>query len=99
MPISSSSPLCFLGRQPPPAPGRGCQDDIVVEIYLHYLVHGLDAAQGDVLLPQQLVASLLAGRRVQLQREAEGGDEEAARVARGHPTHPVREHKNNPGRA
>ena len=96
MPISSSSPLCFLDRQPLPAPGRGCQY-IVVDI--DHLVHGLDAAQGDVLLPQQLVASLLAGRCVQLEREAEGGDEEAARVARGHPTHPVREHKNNPGRA
>ena len=96
MPISSSSPPGFLGRQPRPAPGRGCQD-IVDEIY--YLVHGLDAAQGDVLLPQQLVAPLLAGRRVQLEGEAEGGDKEAARVARGHPTHPVREHKNNPGRA
>ena len=94
MPISSSSPPCFLGRQPRPAPGRGFQD---IGVGIDYLVHGLDAAQGDVLLPQQLVASLLVvGRRVQLQREAEGGDEEAARVARGHPTHPVREHKNNP---
>ena len=56
--------------------------------YLH-LVHGLDAAQGDVLLPQQLVVSLLAGGGVQLEGEAEGRDKEAAGVARGHPTHPM----------
>ena len=53
-----------------------------------HLVHGLDAAQGDVLLPQQLVVSLLAGGGVQLEGEAEGRDKEAASVARGHPTHP-----------
>ena len=56
--------------------------------YLH-LIHGLDAAQGDVLLAQQLVGSLLVvGGGVQLEGEAEGGDKEAAGVARGHSTHP-----------
>ena len=61
---------------------------LIVDIF--YLIHGLDAAQGDILLPQQLVGSLLAGRSVQLEGEAEGGDKEAASVARGHPTHPER---------
>ena len=66
---------------------------VIEYIYCQHLVHGLDAAQSDVLLRQQLIASSLLGGRclcVQLQREAEGGDKEAASVARGHPTHPVR---------
>ena len=40
------------------------------------------------LLPQQLVGLLPLVGGVQLQREAEGGDEEAASVPGGHTTQP-----------
>ena len=60
----------------------------VASLSLH-LIDGLDAAQGDVLLAEQLVAFLLDGVPcVQLEGEAEGGDKEAAGVAWGHSTHP-----------
>ena len=63
----------------------------VASLSLH-LIDGLDAAQGDVLLAEQLVAFLLDGVPcVQLEGEAEGGDKEAAGVAWGHSTHPGKE--------